>query len=750
MNKEQKDQHYLFSLVYPIYRSFQQKISFHDWINQNFPDLTTLLPNQQIEKQIELYEKILLLSAGITNTQNTNTSAHFLKNIFSVIHHNSQNQSPLFKPSPLNLNILDNISFDTIKQNQSTELLLSDLKNLFQHAASSSSLSTIANNTLFLIQKHTSFSPSPFTNEVSFFNHVKTASGIYNSLIDSDNDNIIMLGGDISGIQSYIYDILNKKAARNLKGRSFYLQLLSDSIVSFILRETNNFQTNILYSSGGGFYLFLPSNKEIKSQLQNEIIPTIQQNLFQHHKTSFFIAIDFIEFKPFRQSKISELWQQLTEKISAKKRTPFFENIKQNYDKFFEPKENILIDEFSAEPLDPNNSFVFDIEKNSFSEYNKTPYNPNKHLLTSPANKTVIELAPKLSNAKFILKFNKPNDNTISVCDLTYIQPVASIKQLTPNNLPEEIYIINPDFNTQINLPYLDTVKYTIYFYGGNDYPKDQNQNDIKDFSELVDEKQGFNRLGILRMDVDNLGSLFTSGLPSFAHYSTISYFLDMFFKYHLNFIWNSKPEYKTHISIIYSGGDDLFLVGNWTNIIDFAINIHQKFSKWTNNTLTLSAGISIVRNKFPILKSALLAQEEEDNAKQHKYDNTEKNAISFMNFPLSFNTELSMVTELKEQIKSHLQNKTLSKSLIYKIYFYEEMYKQKYLPENQKDNIAKHKWKWLMAYDFYRNKNKQNQDLLENILQNTLKNDNENSKYHYIELLTFATKWAELESRKN
>ena len=38
---------------------------------------------------------------------------------------------------------------------------------------------------------------------------------------------MLLVGGDFSGIQKYIYKIASKHAGRSLKGRSFYLHLLS-------------------------------------------------------------------------------------------------------------------------------------------------------------------------------------------------------------------------------------------------------------------------------------------------------------------------------------------------------------------------------------------------------------------------------------------------------------------------------------------------------------------------------------------
>lgn len=52
----------------------------------------------------------------------------------------------------------------------------------------------------------------------------------------------MLIGADLSGIQSYIYQVVSKYAGKNLKGRSFYLRILSDSIVRFLLKELGCFR----------------------------------------------------------------------------------------------------------------------------------------------------------------------------------------------------------------------------------------------------------------------------------------------------------------------------------------------------------------------------------------------------------------------------------------------------------------------------------------------------------------------------
>ncbi|TAE07681.1 MAG: hypothetical protein EAZ95_18120, partial [Bacteroidetes bacterium] len=76
--------------------------------------------------------------------------------------------------------------------------------------------------------------------DVSLYDHVKTSLGFavcLEQLKDVEKQAFLLIGGDISCIQSFIYEIVSAKASKNLKGRSFYLQLFTDSLLHQILER---------------------------------------------------------------------------------------------------------------------------------------------------------------------------------------------------------------------------------------------------------------------------------------------------------------------------------------------------------------------------------------------------------------------------------------------------------------------------------------------------------------------------------
>lgn len=167
-------------------------------------------------------------------------------------------------------------------------------------------------------------------------------------------------------------------------------------------------------------------------------------------------------------------------------------------------------------------------------------------------------------------------------------------------------------------------------------------KNVIANFKQLADNSMGVKRIGVLRADIDNLGQAFVNGFLrkdeenptkyfTISRTATFSRRLSQFFKYHLNGILDGSValpiqhfsldgennESARNVMIIYSGGDDLFLVGAWNEIIECAMDIRKTFAVYAQNTLTLSAGVGIFHDSYPLIRMAKETGELEDAAKQ-------------------------------------------------------------------------------------------------------------------------------------
>ena len=194
------------------------------------------------------------------------------------------------------------------------------------------------------------------------------------------------------------------------------------------------------------------------------------------------------------------------------------------------------------------------------------------------------------------------------------------------------------------------------------DYTSRNTYGDVLDFKELAEKccngKSGIKRLGVLRADVDNLGAAFISGFvnqnsleplkyATFSRYADLSRDMTMFFKLAVDKICQGSlkgidgaerkafsifgiekaPQRQVHI--VYSGGDDMFLVGAWDELIEVAVDIREAFGRFTGGKLSFSAGMAMFRPGYPISKMAELTGMLENTAK----DMPEKDSIALFGF---------------------------------------------------------------------------------------------------------------------
>jgi len=635
-----------------------------------------------------------------------------------------------------------------------------------------------AESLYFLLLKYTGNIVSSTVNlpDVSLFDHLKTTAAISTCLYDvaeAKNINriedlrkiekpLLLIGGDVSGIQNYIYDIVSKSAAKNLKGRSFYIQLLVETIIQKIINELGLFGSHTIYSSGGGFYLLAANTDEVKQKLA--ILGTeISESLLKEHGTALYLAIDWqeISIENIKQKKINESWRLLIEKMNRKKRQRYKNQLTEQYNYFFEAKGTggeLERDALTGEEfLENEKKIVYQTDDSGQKEFIK-PYTEQQ-----------IKLGRILKQAQFWISSDEQlsyidSKYAVEVCDLGifhYFLPEEALKLVESkmHDSKGKVRILNMN-----GANFLDVRKginniYGFNMYGGNDFPA------AEDGSPLTfDELSGvgdLKRLGFLRMDVDNLGMIFSKGFTdekcTFSRYSALSRSLDYFFKGYINTIWE-KEEYCKSTFIIYSGGDDLFLVGRWDRLIEMAEEIRNQFSMWTclNPHLSISGGLAVVPDKFPVLKAAKMAEGAEHDAKNHQLKNgKDKNAFTVLNVPLNWDVEYPLVKKLKNTIKDFLTEDKLPRSFASKL--------QAHFANARIKNgeITKLNVLWMMAYDFTRLADSVKKsdpeagrfviDVKEWVFTNRHPDYNkELSKYHVFELINLATRWAELELRTN
>ena len=119
-------------------------------------------------------------------------------------------------------------------------------------------------------------------------------------------------------------------------------------------------------------------------------------------------------------------------------------------------------------------------------------------------------------------------------------------------------------------------------------------------FEDLVKQSAGKQWLGHLRIDADHIGRTFRALEGNPSRIWGLSQMLHTFFCQRLQQIVE-----RTYTSIypVYGGGDDLYVIGPWDQVLGLAVKLSEEFRKLTaDNPLAFSAGVSLSKPHQHIL----------------------------------------------------------------------------------------------------------------------------------------------------
>lgn len=124
------------------------------------------------------------------------------------------------------------------------------------------------------------------------------------------------------------------------------------------------------------------------------------------------------------------------------------------------------------------------------------------------------------------------------------------------------------------------------------------------EFVEIARNARGDSLLGVLVADADSLGVAIETSLAEQGDLSGLthlSYALDAFFTGYIKTAIESENRWR-EIYTVFSGGDDLVMVGPWDVMFAFAGELRRWFADtFQKHGLTLSAGLALIKPKRPI-----------------------------------------------------------------------------------------------------------------------------------------------------
>ena len=457
-------------------------------------------------------------------------------------------------------------------------------------------------------------------------------------------ETFMMISADISGIQDFIYTVPSKGALKSLRGRSVYLEILLESVIDCLLGALKLTRCNVIYSGGGHFYILAPATEEAK-KVVSDMQASVNQWLLEHVGTKLYIAMGTATCS--RQDLLDKKKQH---KLFADASRNADNGKMMRYDK--ETLKHLFNPNSSLNAVDLGDKECSICHTSAVELYR---YGKSDTYVCSMCD-SLFRLGEGLVQNNDIILGIAPYDETLAMMysipiydtnpAYLYLVPQDEFEKLSAKIEWKRLYLINERATGP-------SVANRLWIA---DYVARKKDTTVYEFSELVklcgEESVGVERLGVLRADVDNLGAAFINGFitdnkkkpykyNTFSRYADLSRALSMFFKVGVNQIiaddmskerfclWENSIRETGHIHVIYSGGDDVFLVGPWDELLEAGIKIRERLRVFSDKKVTISAGLGMFSPTFPVIKMAEITGELESTAK----DMPMKDSIALFGF---------------------------------------------------------------------------------------------------------------------
>lgn len=539
--------------------------------------------------------------------------------------------------------------------------------------------------------------------DVSLYDHLKVTAALAACLrAGFDDDSLasmattydkpiaMLVRGDWSGIQNFIYRIARadnersyENVAKRLRGRSFYLGLLGDVIVDWVIRKLNLTPANIIYSGGGRFDLLVPIGCQARVQ---ELEQEINAWLLSNYYGELDLRMACVEIKSSDVENMKDAYDAVETILIERKQQKWFGTL--SSENFLKPKweKHHACKVCSVTPLkDPG---VCD--------------ECEKHLKIGSALPRTDYLVFAYGDVKgsgdvVTLPFDEFGVSVLlqSAKEIEALSTHAVIYRLNETNefwSADASSLVGQSFRFMANaVPRaLERIE-----FGGREAETIEKGTPLH-FGAIAACSSGAQRIGILKADVDRLGLIFSLGVQpaSLSRVSALSGAVDLFFAGWLNRMcdnvfekWKEEQEKRAVkqleanplrgkvdglFYVMYSGGDDLFIVGPWDATLALAEKLHDDFTRYAceNPNLTLSAGYVQVKPHYPVQRFAELVDAALRQSKNPKTENGEgRNRITAFGETVAWSnagTGFENLYKLAVKIQAQVEGKEIPRSLIH------------------------------------------------------------------------------------
>jgi CRISPR-associated protein Csm1 len=541
---------------------------------------------------------------------------------------------------------------------------------------------------------------------------------------DKDFPKFLLYGGDLSGIQSYIFD-LNKShstgVAKLYRARSFYLQMLTKSVVLEALDRLKLFPVAQVMDAGGKFMLMLPNTPSVHQALNALEVELNQAFLrefngqlslntcrleasfnelllepFKHTLNRFFDLLDEAKLHKFSnlfaegQSMVleNEYEDGYDSNCQVCETLPFSREGTALYHKDY-PRSSVKLSRIVAQQICWLGKDLANEEKSHI-------------VLTQAAGEDhgVKRLVPLLFDWKVAVTTEADAQIALNTGDRTFnrqgygdhaFHPVAGhLPRIAAEDLErwqqkaELFQTMQEEEEARVEMP----KSFSMIAHAGKHWSPDR----------------GRSFLGAFKADVDNLGLIFSIGFTkektrlSISRFASLSRMLNHFFSVELiRLVKERAPD----CYVVFAGGDDLFFLGPWVDVIELGLHLRQRFQDFSagNPDITLSAGIGVFKASQPIREIATQAEALLENAKHFSQEGQLKNAVSLFGEVVPWD-QLGKLLQRGQELDDLMQRGVLPSGLVNRLLGYSRQRRRFRQHRQMRDGL----YLSHLAYDLARN----------------------------------------------
>lgn len=585
------------------------------------------------------------LLEGLTRTINwyRSDSGHYLRSIFDVLgFKDRQATEPIYylPPASLGINIRPPSCNSSQQFNKIKREVLNEINSNFDGLSELYLASLNSNQLLFLLEKFSGVIPFDDAGIDAVYDVFKIKAAM--RLIEWNQANLghegaLLINVDLSGIQSFIYGVISTGALKNLRARSFFVELLSNHIVRIIVDSFHLHASNVLMDGGGSVYLLssCPTNHGLL--LYERIADPLNKWLLDNFGGRLHAVFTGVKCSNNDlDGDASSLLKKLTQEVFFHKRRKFGGLLDTGQFPFVEDKDPVYEACEICQRDDPA------------AGISRVVVDPQR--FRCHHCEQLIHIGNRIPAAKYIYHSHDAIRGSIQIQDRFYLLSEEVRHDMT---CPWAIYEEEAGFVDRIGLETwplinrLHTIRVAdLPISVRNELAKRKaslvslrtftvDEEQVRQIDDEIDSLQdesmatvehlaasseGAKLVGALRMDVDNMGRILSNGFygkVSLKKLSSFSRNMNYFFKLGVTALCQApriklgQPQGEDissrNAQVIYAGGDDLFLLGAWSDVAEIAIDVGQSFKDYTcgNLDMGLSGGLAIHHSKFPVNKMA-------------------------------------------------------------------------------------------------------------------------------------------------